>query len=136
MPILPIDSGRYGSKEIRGIFEEERRLFYEIEFEATVASAQGQIGVIPSYASKEIVKIARSHAVSLNRVKELESISDHDTAALVEALGEKCSSRTKPWIHYGLTSSDVVDTSTSMQIRDVFTIIEPKVSRLSYNFDQ
>ncbi|MGA7541623.1 MAG: adenylosuccinate lyase [Nitrososphaeraceae archaeon] len=131
MPILPIDSGRYGSKEIRGIFEEERRLLYEIEFEATVASAQGQIGVIPSYASKEIVKIARSHAVSLNRVKELESISDHDTAALVEALGEKCSSRTKPWIHYGLTSSDVVDTSTSMQIRDVFTIIEPKVSRLA-----
>jgi adenylosuccinate lyase len=131
MPILPIDSGRYGSKEIKQIFEEEQRVRYEIEFEATVAFAQGQIGVIPPYASKEIAKIAKSCAVSLKRVKELELISDHDTAALIEALGEQCSPRTKPWIHYGLTSSDVVDTSTSMQLRDMFIIIEPKISRLA-----
>jgi adenylosuccinate lyase len=131
MPILPIDSGRYGSKEIKRIFEEEQRLLYEIEFEGAVASVQAQIGLIPTYASKEIVKIARSHSVSLNRVKELELISDHDTAALIEALSEQCSSRTKPWIHYGLTSSDVVDTSISMQLRDAFAIIEPKVSRLA-----
>jgi adenylosuccinate lyase len=131
MPILPIDSGRYGSREIKRIFEEEQRLLYEIEFEAAVASAQGQVGLIPTYASEEIVRIAKSHIVHLNRVKELELISDHDTAALIESLGEQCSSRTKPWIHYGLTSSDVVDTSTSMQLRDGFAIIEPKVSRLA-----
>lgn len=131
MTILPIDSGRYGSKEIKQIFEEEQRLLYEIEFEAAVAFAQAQIGVIPSYASEEITRIAKSHAVSLRRVKELEIVSDHDTAALIEALGELCSTRTKPWIHYGLTSSDVVDTSTSMQIRDVFKVIEPKLSDLA-----
>lgn len=131
MTILPIDSGRYGSKEIKQIFEEEQRLLYEIEFEAAVAFAQAQIGVIPSYASEEITRIAKSHAVSLRRVKELEIVSDHDTAALIEALGELCSTRTKPWIHYGLTSSDVVDTSTSMQIRDVFRVIEPKLSHLA-----
>lgn len=131
MTILPIDSGRYGSKEIKQIFEEEQRLIYEIEFEAAVAFAQAQIGVIPSYASEEITRIAKSHAVSLRRVKELEIVSDHDTAALIEALGELCSTRTKPWIHYGLTSSDVVDTSTSMQIRDVFRVIEPKLSHLA-----
>lgn len=131
MAILPIDSGRYGSKEIKQIFEEEQRLLYEIEFEAAVAFAQAQIGVIPSYASEEITRIAKSHAVSLRRVKELEIVSDHDTAALIEALGEICSTRTKPWIHYGLTSSDVVDTSTSMQIRDVFRVIEPKLSHLA-----
>jgi adenylosuccinate lyase len=131
MTILPIDSGRYGSKEIKQIFEEEQRLIYEIEFEAAVAFAQAQIGVIPSYASEEITRIAKSHVVSLRRVKELEIVSDHDTAALIEALGELCSTRTKPWIHYGLTSSDVVDTSTSMQIRDVFGVIEPKLSHLA-----
>jgi adenylosuccinate lyase len=131
MTILPIDSGRYGSKEIKQIFEEEQRLLYEIEFEAAVAFAQAQMGVIPSYASEEITRIAKSRAVSLRRVKELEIVSDHDTAALIEALGELCSPRTKPWIHYGLTSSDVVDTSTSMQIRDIFRIIEPKLSHLA-----
>src|SRR5918912_1507674 len=131
MTILPIDSGRYGSKEIKQIFEEEQRLLYEIEFEAAVAFAQAQIGVIPSYASEEITRIVKSNAVSLRRVKELEIVSDHDTAALIEALGEQCSPRTKPWIHYGLTSSDVVDTGTSMQIKDVFRVIEPKLSHLA-----
>lgn len=131
MPILPIDSGRYGSREIKQIFEEEQRLRYQLEFEATVASAQAQINLIPSYASEEIAKNARSGMVTLKRVKELELVSDHDTAALVEALSEQCSSRSKPWIHYGLTSNDVVDTSTSMQIRDVFTIIEPKIAKLA-----
>src|SRR5918994_6051990 len=131
MPILPIDSGRYGSKEIKKIFEEDQKLRYEIEFEAAVAIAQGQIGLIPSYASEEIAKIAKSDAISLKRVKELEMVSDHDTAAVIESLSEQCSPRTKPWIHYGLTSSDVVDTSTSMQIRDAFTIIEPKLLRLA-----
>lgn len=131
MPILPIDTGRYGSKEIKQIFEEDQRMRYQIQFEATVALAQGQLDVIPSYASEEIARVASSNSVNLERIKELEVVSDHDTAAMVEALGEQCSSRTRPWIHYGLTSSDVVDTSTSMQIRDVFSIIEPKVSRLA-----
>jgi len=133
MPILPIDSGRYGSKEIKKIFEEDQRLRYEVEFEAAVALAQGQIGLIPSYASEEIAKIAKSDAISLKRVKELEMVSDHDTAAVIESLSEQCSPRTKPWIHYGLTSSDVVDTSTSMQIRDMFAVIEPKISGLATN---
>jgi adenylosuccinate lyase len=131
MAILPIDTGRYGSKEIKQIFEEDQRMRYQIEFEATVAVAQGRLGLIPSYASDEIMKIGRSGTVSLGRIKEIEAVSDHDTAAIIEALGEQCSSRTKPWIHYGLTSSDVVDTSTSMQIRDIFFILEPKVSRLA-----
>jgi adenylosuccinate lyase len=131
MPILPIDTGRYGSKDIKQIFEEDQRMRYQIEFEATVAVVQGQLNVIPSYASEEIMKVASSNAVNLERIKELEVVSDHDTAAMVEALAEQCSPGTRPWIHYGLTSSDVVDTGTSMQIRDALLILEPKVSHLA-----
>jgi adenylosuccinate lyase len=71
-----------------------------------------------------------SNMISLSRVKDLEKISDHDTAAMVEAISELCSNNTKPWIHYGLTSNDVVDTSTSMQMREAFTIIESKIHEL------
>ena len=60
MPILPIDSGRYGSKEIREIFEDERRLQYQLDFEATVAQVQAQLGIIPADAADEITKGARS----------------------------------------------------------------------------
>jgi len=131
MPILPIDSGRYGSIEMRQIFEDERRLQYQLEFEAAVAQAQAQIGLIPADAAKAVGKGARSGKITLDRVRELEAVSEHDTAAMVEALSEQVSAKAKPWIHYGLTSNDVVDTSTCMQMRDAFSIIESKVAKLA-----
>jgi len=130
MPILPIDSGRYGSNEIRNIFEEERRLRYQLDFEAQVASSQGKLNIIPKNASREISLVARSNKITINKIKELESISEHDTASIVQAISQHCTPSTTPWIHYGLTSNDVVDTSTSMQLRDAFEIIEPKISKL------
>ena len=130
MPILPIDSGRYGSNEIRKIFDEENRLRYQLDFEAEVALSQGKLNLIPLNASKEISRVARSNKITMKRIKDLESISEHDTASLVQAISEYCSPSTKPWIHYGLTSNDVVDTSTSMQLKDALEIIEPKILRL------
>ena len=132
MPILPIDSGRYGSKEMRDIFEDERRLQYQLDFEATVAQAQAQLGMIPADAADEITKGARSGRVTPARVSELESVSEHDTAAMVEALSEQVSAKSKLWIHYGLTSNDVIDTSICMQMRDAFSIILPKVAKLGH----
>lgn len=131
MPILPIDSGRYGSKEMRDIFDDERRLKYQLEFEAAVAQAQAQINMIPTDVADEIAKSACSGKVTLARVRELEAVSEHDIAAMVEALSEQVSARAKPWIHYGLTSNDVVDTSTGMQMRDALSIIESKVGKLA-----
>lgn len=130
MPILPIDSGRYGSNEIRKIFEEENRLRYQLDFEAEVALSQGRLNVIPLNASKEISRIVRSNKITMKKIKDLESISEHDTASIVQAMSEYCSPSAKPWIHYGLTSNDVVDTSMSMQLKDAFEIIEPKILKL------
>lgn len=131
MTIFPIDSGRYGSKEIKHIFQENTRLKYQVDFEAAVAVAQARIKIIPIDVSEEILIAAKSNKITLERVKELEKISDHDTAALVEAIGEQCSAKSKPWIHYGLTSNDVVDSCTSMQMKDAFTIIETKILTLA-----
>lgn len=131
MPILPIDSGRYGSQEIRRIFEEEKRLQYQLDFEAVVAKAQAKINLIPADAARELENAAKSGKVTLARVKELEAVSEHDTAAIVEALSEQISAKSRPWIHYGLTSNDVVDSSTCMQMRDAFKIIQSKVAKLA-----
>ena len=131
MPILPIDSGRYGSKEMRDIFEDQSRMRFQLEFEAAVANAQAKIGMIPKKAAAEISSAVKSGKVTLGRVAELEAASEHDTAALIEALSEQVSASSKPWIHYGLTSNDVVDTATSMQMSRAFAIIESKVGILA-----
>jgi adenylosuccinate lyase len=132
MPILPIDSGRYGSKEMRDIFEDERRLQYQLDFEATVAQVQSQLDMIPAYAANDITRGARSGRITPARVSELESVSEHDTAAMVEALSEQVPAKSKLWIHYGLTSNDVIDTSTCMQMREAFSIILSKVAELAH----
>ena len=131
MAILPIDNGRYGTKEMMGIFSEQKKVDYQLEIEGAAAISQSEIGMISKKIGKEIFKAATSGKITANRIKQLEAKSDHDTAALVEALSEKCTKDARPWIHFGLTSNDLVDTSNSMQMRDALDIIEPKVAKIA-----
>ena len=131
MAILPIDSGRYGTKEMMDIFSEQKKVNYQLEIEGAAAISQSEIGVIPKSIGRIIHNAAKSGKITVKRIKELEAKSDHDTAALVESLSEKCTKDARPWIHYGLTSNDLVDTSNSMQMRDALQIIEPKVAKMA-----
>ena len=131
MAILPIDSGRYGTKEMLAIFSEQKKIDYQLEIEAAAALSQSEIKIISRNVANDIAKTAKSGKITNKRIKQLEAKSDHDTAALVEALAEKCKKESRPWIHYGLTSNDRVDTSNSLQMRDALRIIQPKVSKLS-----
>lgn len=131
MAILPIDSGRYGTKEMMDVFSEQKKVNYQLEIEGVTAISQSEIGIIPKTVGKIIHNAAMSGKITVKRIKELEAKSDHDTAALVESLSEKCTKDARPWIHYGLTSNDLVDTSNSMQMRDALQIIEPKVAKMA-----
>jgi len=136
LAILPIDTGRYGTPEMMKIFSEQKKVDYQLQIEGAAAIAQSEIGVIPKAAGKKINQAANSGKITAKRIKQLEAKSDHDTAALVESLSEKCSKDARPWIHYGLTSNDLVDTSNSMQMRDALKIIEPKVAKLAIILSQ
>ena len=131
MAILPIDSGRYGTKEMMEIFSEQKKVDYQLEIEGAAAISQSEINMIPKRAGKIILKAALSGKITAKRIKQLEAKSDHDTAALVESLSERCIKEARPWIHYGLTSNDLVDTSNSMQMRDALLIIKPKVAKIA-----
>jgi adenylosuccinate lyase len=131
LAILPIDNGRYGTKEMMEIFSEQKKVNYQLEIEGAAAISQSEIKLIPKGVGKKILKAATSGKITVKRIKQLEAKSDHDTAALVESLSEKCTKDARPWIHYGLTSNDLVDTSNSMQMRDALEIIEPKVAKMA-----
>jgi len=113
------------------IFSEQKKVNYQLEIEGIAAISQSEIGIIPKTAGKIIHNAAMSGKITVKRIKELEAKSDHDTAALVESLSEKCTKNARPWIHYGLTSNDLVDTSNSMQMRDALRIIESKVAKMA-----
>jgi adenylosuccinate lyase len=113
------------------IFSEQKKVDYQLQIEGAAAISQSEIGLIPKGVGKKIFQAANSGKITAKRIKQLEAKSDHDTAALVESLSEKCTKDVRPWIHYGLTSNDLVDTSNSMQMRDALQIIEPKVAKLA-----
>lgn len=131
MAILPIDDGRYGTEEMKAVFGGQNKIDCQILIEAAAASAQAEIGMIPRRAASAIRRAAKPGAVSARRVAALEAKRDHDTAALVEALGRICPEHARPWIHYGLTSNDLVDTSNSMLMRDAMSIMYPKAGKLA-----
>ncbi len=131
MAILPIDSGRYGTPEMLAVFDEQRKIDYQVRIEGAVASAQAELGIIPLAAGREIARASSRKKITARRIAALEAKTDHDTAALVQALGQECAKSARPWIHYGLTSNDLVDTSNSLQMRDALAIIQPKAVRLA-----
>ena len=131
MAILPIDGKRYGTREMAAVFEEQNRVDCQLEIEGAAAAVQAELGIIPKAAGRDIAKVACSGGITAGRIRQLEAKSDHDTAALVEALGERCRAASRPWIHFGLTSNDLVDTANSMQMRDALHIIVPKVAGIA-----
>ncbi len=129
LPILPIDTGRYGTLEMRKVFDEENRLEKMLEVEAALAWAQSEIGGIPRRDAEKIVEMASTKHVKLSRVKEIEREIKHDVMALVQALAEACGP-SGAYVHLGATSSDILDTATALQLKEALNLIEKKVDDL------
>ena len=129
MPILPIDTGRYGSPEMLKIFDEENRLQKMLEVEAALAWAHSQVGNIPKADATKIAEKSSTRYVKLERVKEIENETRHDIMALVRALSEACGP-SGAYVHLGATSSDILDTATALQLKEAVNIIENRLNTL------
>ncbi len=122
MAIHPIDY-RYGSKEMKAIFEEQRRLQRLLDVEAALARAHANVGNIPKKAAGEISETANTKYVKLELVKEIEGEVKHDIMALVLALSEACGEAGR-YVHLGATSYDIVDTANALQFKEALGIVE------------
>lgn len=126
MPILPIDTGRYGTPEMRRIFEEDTRVQKFLDVEAALAWAHAEVGDIPKKDAEKIQATALLKYVELTRIKEIERETKHDIAALVRALAEACGP-CGAYVHLGATSYDIVDTATALQLKDALQIIAQRL---------
>jgi len=129
LPILPIDTGRYGTPEMVEIFQEETRLQKMLDVEAALAWAHCEVGNIPKKDAEKIARMATLRYVKLARVKAIESEIKHDVAAIVRALSEACGS-SGAYVHLGATSYDIVDTANALQLKDAVEIIEKRLACL------
>ena len=127
MPILPIDTGRYGTPEMLKIFDEETRVQKLLDVEAALALAHAKVGNIPLKDAEKIASMASTKYVKVERVKAIEKEIKHDIASLVRALSEQCG-ESGAYVHLGATSYDIVDTANALQLKDALDVIEKRLT--------
>lgn len=101
------------------LWEPENRYRKWLEVELLACEANARLGLIPS---KALAKIKKKAGFTVRRVDELEKIVKHDVIAFLTAVGERVGPDSR-YIHFGLTSSDVLDTSLAALMRDASDII-------------
>jgi adenylosuccinate lyase len=111
---------RYSRPAMTKVWSEEGKLASWLEVELAALDAWAELGAIPAAD----VAAIRAGAVppTPERVREIEATTDHDTAAFVDAVAEQLGPEGR-WVHHGLTSSDVVDTGLSLQLRQAGVLI-------------
>jgi adenylosuccinate lyase len=111
---------RYSRPAMARIWSDDGRLARWLEVELAALDGWAAVGVVPAEAAAEIR--ARAVAPSPERVAEIEDRTQHDVAAFVDAVAEPLGPVGR-WFHYGLTSSDVLDTALSLQIQEAGRLI-------------
>ncbi len=108
------------------IWSDEARLARWLEVELAALEGWAETGLVP----REAIETIRARAVvpTPERVAEIEARTHHDVAAFVDAVAEDLGEEGR-WFHYGLTSSDVLDTALALQIRDAGALILAGIDR-------
>lgn len=118
---------RYESPEMAKVWSEENKLAWWSRVEANAAEAMAKHSVIPQQAADEISRAAdyirKNAEVVKKEVWEREVVTKHDLAAFVDIMSERVSEECSRWVHYGLTSSDIVDTAFVFQISEASNLI-------------
>jgi adenylosuccinate lyase len=117
---------RYCRPAMSAVWSEESKLARWLEVELAALDGWAEIGAVPAEAVREI----RQRAVppAAERVAELERQTQHDVAAFVDAVAAELGPAGR-YFHYGLTSSDVVDTGLSLQVRDAGALLFAELER-------
>lgn len=110
---------RYTRPEMGAIWTEENRYNAWLEVEILACEAWAEIGDIPK---EDVAKIRQNASFSVDRILEIEEETRHDVVAFTRAVSETLGEERK-WVHYGLTSTDVVDTALSYLIKQANEII-------------
>lgn len=113
---------RYSRKPMRDIWTEENKFNTYLKIELLNAKAWAKLGVVPE---EDLVKLQKA-TFTVERVKEIEAVTKHDVVAFTRAVGESLGEE-KKWIHYGLTSTDVVDTANGYLLKQANEILEKDI---------
>ena len=114
---------RYTLPEMGRVWSEENKFQKWLQVEIAVCEVLAEMGEIPQ---KELSQIQRKAGFSIDRIKEIEKVTRHDMIAFTTAVAEKVGPASR-FIHFGLTSTDVVDTAQALLIKEASELIEKEL---------
>jgi adenylosuccinate lyase len=118
---------RYTHPEMGGIWSDQRRYDTWLVVETAAAEAMAAEGIVPLEAARDI---RERGAFDISRIEEIEQTTQHDVIAFTTAVAEKVGPSGR-WLHFGLTSSDVIDTAQALQMRDACDVIVKDLETLA-----
>ncbi len=113
---------RYTNPEMGAIWSDRRRYESWLEVELAAADATAEAGLIPAEAAVTLRAAARQVTLDLARIEEIEKVTQHDVIAFTTAVAEQVGPAAR-WLHFGLTSSDVLDTAQAIQMREACALV-------------
>ena len=117
---------RYTHPDMGAIWSEQRRYQSCLDVELAATDAMADAGFVPVDAARELRAKA---AFDVSRIEEIERTTQHDVIAFTTAVAEKVGPAAR-FLHFGLTSSDVVDTAQALQMRDACNLIVKDIAGL------
>src|SRR5215475_15170105 len=120
---------RYSRAEMREIWSEQRKLEIWLQIELLASEALSAEGLVPK---KDFAQIKARAAFSIERCKELERVLNHDVIAFTTNVAENIGAPASRWLHFGLTSSDIIDTGFAVQMVQSGNILIEDVKALRH----
>lgn len=117
---------RYARKEMAGLWTEEMQFQSWLDVELAACKAWSRLGVIPA---EDVEKLYEKSRFDIDRIHEIEEQTRHDVVAFTRAVSESLGEE-KKWVHYGLTSTDVVDTALGVRLKKANALIREGIERM------
>ncbi len=117
---------RYSLAKMKKVWTDENKFNSFLKVEIAATHAFSQIGVVPE---SDYIKIRDNAKIDIDRILELEAITKHDVIAFTRTVSESLGDE-KKWVHYGLTSTDVVDTANGLLFKEANDIIQDDLNKL------
>jgi adenylosuccinate lyase len=110
---------RYAREEMKKLWDMNAKYQAWLEVEKAAVKAWNKLGLIPDEDAEKIIKNAK---FDIKRIDEIEKETKHDVIAFLTSVAESLGEESR-WVHYGMTSSDTIDTAVALQMRDSLKII-------------
>ena len=123
---------RYTRPEMGKVWTDENRYKAWLKVEIAATNAWAELGEVPAEDAK---KIAENASFTAERVAELEAVTHHDVVAFTRTVSESLGEE-KKWVHFGLTSTDVVDTAQGVLLKEADEIIRKDLAELKETIAQ